>query len=565
MNHRSLIPFLLLTSSLGCAAQIRAQGGANGAQVSAQVHGDARAAAAAGLVAAGISALASSGSEDSQPATQASVHTRTESSATAAGFEIALRGVVLIDDATGAEVRRVEGGSVRYAADGGALAGASISSGTLRVRATGASDTWTVAGGTLTVSTGRTVGVTEGTLRVSDREGGACVATEGSITLTTDRAVAANDSPANASVRVGASVDVSLVRAEIGGGPDVLGGGSVHLDGAPDLAGLRMIDGRLDVRVLTGARINARASARGEGRWSVRGGVVLLEDRRGRRWRCRIEAGEITASTDGANPEGRTVWTPTSASLRITVSVQGDVRLALTGDSPAVPLTTSPVALPARVMAALDALICAAPEGSVESMRLASAVQVAIRQAESADPALYAVPVRGRSVVLLLDVSYSMRDVDPASIWFDLGRDARPTKLDVARAELVKVLATLPEGTTANVIAFSSSARSLWSAPTTIDAAHLDEAIRWLVSLRPMDETHPAAAIEMAAGMQPEQIVMISDGRPSDANTSGRSLLGFVQGISVRTRVDVVGVGPDQDREFLSALAVNGRGSLRQR
>ena len=269
--------------------------------------------------------------------------------------------------------------------------------------------------------------------------------------------------------------------------------------------------------------------------------------------------------TEGANPQGVAVWVPSGASLRVSVTVQGDPRLALTGDAPAVALTTSPVALPARVMGALDALILAAPQGSAESLRLAAAVQVAIRQAESADPAVYSVPVRGRSVALLLDVSYSMRDLDPSAVWFELGPEARPTKLDVARAELVKVLASLPEGTTVNLVAFSSSARALWTAPRAVDGAALEEAIRWLVALRPADETHPETAIELAATMQPEQIVVISDGRPSGDDDDGRSLLGFVQGIAVRTRLDVVGVGPDQDRDFLAALALSGRGSLRMR
>lgn len=565
MKHRSLLPtLLLLTSSLGCAAQLRAQGSPGGAQVSAQVRGDARAVAAAGVLAAGISALAAGASEDSQPRPQAAVHTgdvtataarsRTESGATVTGVEVTLRGVALIDDATGVTIRRVEGGSARFDIGGGALAGASITGGALRVRARGAMDAWTVSSGALRVSTGRTVQVREGALQVSARDDGTCVATGGTISLSTGASVVEAPAPA---VRVGASVDATLVRARLGGDANVLGGGRVHLDGAPDLADLRLIDGALDAQ--------AQGAVGVEGRWTVRGGAVLLEDGHGRRWRCRVEGGELVARTEGANPQGRTIWTPSRASLRISVSVQGDARLALTGDSPSVPLMTSPVALPGRVMAALDALITAAPEGSVESMRLASAVQVAIRQAESADPALYAVPVRGRSVVLLVDVSYSMRDVDPAAIWFDLGREARPTKLDVARAELVKVLASLPEGTTANVVAFSSAARALWTAPQAIDATRLDEAIRWLAALRPADETHPATAVELAATMQPEQIIMVSDGRPSDDATCGRELLGFVQGISVRTRLDVVGVGPDQDREFLAALALSGRGSLRQR
>lgn len=474
MRHPLFVSLCALVS-LGCATQLRAQVSPQGASVRADLQGDGRAGLAAGLLAAGLSAIAEGGSGDSQPAAASSVHTPVPPPSPAAS---------------------------------------------------------PVSGAVANVS------------------------------VQPERVASA--SPAEASVRLGVGVAASLVRVTLGDGPDVLGGGAVRLDGAPDLRDLRIIDGRVSLRGDPGA-VRSRGSARASARVELGAGMLLLEDARGRRWRCRVEGGATELSTEGANPQGVAVWTATDASIRVSVTVQGDTRLALTGDAPAITLASSPVALSPRVMGALDALILAAPPGSAESLRLAAAVQVAIRQAESADPAVYAVPVRGRSVALLLDVSYSMRDLDPAAVWFELGPEARPTKLDVARAELVKVLASLPEGTTVNLVAFSSAARALWSSPRTMDGAALEQAIRWLVSLRPADETHPEVAIELAAAMQPEQIVMISDGRPSGDRDDGQELLGFVQGISVRTRVDVVGVGPDQDRNFLAALALNGRGSLRMR
>jgi len=560
MRHAAILSLLLL-SSAGCAAQLRAQGSPQGATVRATVQGDARATAAAGILAAGLAALAEGGSGDSQPAAPSPGHTPAVA-AVAGGVSVMVGGVVLVDADTGASLRTVSEGRVRVAGSEGALAGASITAGRLRVREL--AGRVIVVDGTLTVSTGRTLRATQGEITVEPRDGATCAVREGSLMVDAGATSVASPSPAEASVRIGVGVEVTVVRVALGGGPDVLGGGAMRIDGAPDLAGLRVIDGRLDARG-GAAGINARVSARTGARVELGGGVLLLEDGRGRRWRCRVEGGAMQLETEGANPQGVAVWVPSGASLRVSVTVQGDTRLALTGDAPAVALTTSPVALPARVMGALDALILAAPQGSAESLRLAAAVQVAIRQAESADPAVYSVPVRGRSVALLLDVSYSMRDLDPSAVWFELGPEARPTKLDVARAELVKVLASLPEGTTVNLVAFSSSARALWTAPRAVDGASLEEAIRWLVALRPADETHPETAIELAATMQPEQIVVISDGRPSGDDDDGRSLLGFVQGIAVRTRLDVVGVGPDQDRDFLAALALSGRGSLRMR
>ena len=73
------------------------------------------------------------------------------------------------------------------------------------------------------------------------------------------------------------------------------------------------------------------------------------------------------------------------------------------------------------------------------------------------------------------------------------------------------------------------------------------------------------AALEAAAAMQPEQIVLLSDGRPTEREPVERTLLGLADGVSSRIRLDVVGIGPDEDRPFLAALAERGRGELRLR
>ncbi len=360
-------------------------------------------------------------------------------------------------------------------------------------------------------------------------------------------------------VALGRVVGVTVQRVVVGTSSDVLAGGALVLDGAPDVAG--------GISIVDGSIACAPAAAGSHvAQWRVTGGTLLVAARDGHRWRLRVRDGSVGARTDGPNVEGHTIWSPASGALRVDLSAMGDERLALTGDAPSLVVGSSAGApLDARALGALDALLRAAPAGSEESLRLAEAVQVAVRDNASTTPAFFAVPVRGRSLVLVVDVSYSMREPDPRAIDRSIATALTPTKLDVARAELVKVLGSLPADETVDVVAFSSNVTRLWPAPRTLDAASLDEAIRWIAALRPRDETEPVAALEAAAAMQPEQIVLLSDGRPTEREPVERTLLGLADGVSSRIRLDVVGIGPDEDRPFLAALAERGRGELRLR
>ena len=430
-------------------------------------------------------------------------------------------------------------------------------------------------------------------------------------------AAGAQGTAAAGAVTMGRVQGVDVERITVDGGTQVVAGGEITLTGAPMAADLAIVEGAIDFEdadlstravtasgvgvggatrttiptaqgggaaqgnstgggvglvtigaptatanagatatANTGARVQVRATARRTLRVRA-GGIVVVSDRHGRRWRARVEGGELTARTDGTNPSGRVVWQPTGGELRITVLASGGD--SLTVDSAGLPEAT--VELTPRVRGALSSLVGAVPADSREAARLAAAVEVVVRNAESAEPSFYAIPVRGRSPVVMVDVSYSMADADPQGSWFA----ASPSKLDVARAELVKVLASVPAGVRVNVVAFSSHVSTLWSASRTMDDASLAEAVRWVAALRPADETHPLEAMQAARALSPDQIVMLSDGRPSDSEAVLRALLAQVDAIAAQTRVDVVGFGADQDREFLGSLAAHGRGTLRLR
>ena len=521
MNTPSLAASLALIVSLtGCGTLFSARASVTPQGASARVGVDGRVVAAAGAVAGIASALASSGSIDSQAGVTAGVHAPSPSATVSTS-------------------------------GGGELASSTST----------ATTTTSTTSSTTSSSTG--IGTTAGA-----------------------------SGSASVSIQMGRVGSVTIERmTTVGEDDNVIAGGSITLDGAPMVeGGLVIVDGAIELVGVPGAttsrttsttstttsrtgvaargRTGVRVHAQGEGsaRWSVGGGVVVVADRAGHRWRLRIQGGNLAVRTEGANPEGRAVWVPTDGALRVEVTAMGDARLALEGDAPSVAVSTGGnVVLSTQTMGALDELLRVAPAGSDDALRMAAAVQVALREAERSEPAFYNVPIRGRSIVLVVDVSYSMREPDPRAVDLSIAPGLTPTKLDVARAEPVKVLGSLPADVAVNVVAFSSNVTTLWQNPRLMDRDGLSEAIRWIGALQPRDETEPVAALEAAAAMQPEQIVLLSDGRPTDRETIARALLGLADGVSSRMRLDVVGIGPDQDRTFLAALAARGRGELRLR
>lgn len=544
---RTLLTLALAATSTGCGAFFQARANVTPASARVEVRGDARTTAAAGLLASGLSMLAEGGAAASHPASTVSVHTPSLSEPAVASSTTLATGVETASSAT---------------VNGLATPAAQVS--------------------TTQVSTAQ----------VSTAQGGV----GGDATGLRVAAGAAQGQVAMGTLTYGRVTNVSVMRVTSTDRTDIVAGGEITLEGAPLAEGLKVLEGSFQIggRVELGAgEVLTRSAGRGgaragasvrvgastqqilrarRARWTVTSGAVLVEDRQHRRFRCRITGGSMVVSSEGSNPSGNTVWTPGEGSLSIEVVAMGDERLALDGAVPSVEtggagaagVVTVPGLSP-RALHALDLLANAAPSHSPEALRLAAAVDMVIRESQDPAATVLSVPITGRSVVLLVDVSYSMNDPDPRASDLSLGRDARPRKFDVARAELVKILGSVAPDVAVNIIAFSSVSNRLWQAPAAVSDAGLSAAVSWVAGLRVADETHPLEAFEAAAAMSPEQIVLVSDGRPSDREEVAQSVLGLAAGLSTRIRIDVIGIGPDQDRAFLSALAERGRGTLRMR
>ncbi len=213
----------------------------------------------------------------------------------------------------------------------------------------------------------------------------------------------------------------------------------------------------------------------------------------------------------------------------------------------------------ARERRALDALVRSVPAGSQAARRLASAVDIAGEDLADDAPHFYNIPIVGRSIAIIVDVSYSMNEPDPRS--GETVSGDRASKLDVLRVELAQLLGALPTGTSVTLLAFSTDTHVLWNQPRVLDDTALDEAVRWIAALRPEDETHPVAAVRSANAMGADQIILLTDGRPTYANAEEPQLLMLADTIARRhSRLDAVGIGPDQNGSFLDTMTARARG-----
>lgn len=210
-----------------------------------------------------------------------------------------------------------------------------------------------------------------------------------------------------------------------------------------------------------------------------------------------------------------------------------------------------------RERRALTGLLRTVPANSREAARLSRAAQFVDESLVDGGPMFYNIPIVGRSLTVLVDVSYSMSEPDPHAA----GSAEGPSKLDMVRAQLAVLLASLPPEVAVNVIAFSSTTNALFPAPRTLDDVALDQAVRWIGSLRPMDETRPLEALRLAEASRPEQVILLTDGRPTYADSEEPALLTLASQLVVRgARLDVVGIGPDQNAAYLDTLASRGHG-----
>jgi hypothetical protein len=137
---------------------------------------------------------------------------------------------------------------------------------------------------------------------------------------------------------------------------------------------------------------------------------------------------------------------------------------------------------------------------------------------------------------------------------------ARQTKLDIAKNELTGAIAGLPDGTRYNVIFFGDTVSSLSPSLVTLNVVTRVGSMMFVQNIAPDGCTAAVPALRAAYASHPRRVVFLSDGL-ANVDGDGQQLHAEArQQIRQGVRFDTVGVGADQDRPLMQALASESGG-----
>jgi hypothetical protein len=188
----------------------------------------------------------------------------------------------------------------------------------------------------------------------------------------------------------------------------------------------------------------------------------------------------------------------------------------------------------------------------------------------------FGVPLDGaQDVVFVLDRSGSMSGVttgfagsqvgmsDTKSFFVGLGLDIAneltgkhiPTKLAAAKAELIRALRMMPDGTRFNVIWFDDEIKTPSSHMLVLQPRTRASVERFIARIDTGGTTAAVPALEAAYRMGARRIVLLSDGLANTGGDGGDLLARARVEMQRGVRFDTVGLGIDQDRAVLARLA----------
>ena len=185
-----------------------------------------------------------------------------------------------------------------------------------------------------------------------------------------------------------------------------------------------------------------------------------------------------------------------------------------------------------------------------------------------AEAYFYGIPIVGKSVVFVIDVSGSMRE--PMR-----GTDQRP-KIEGAKEELSRSLEALLDVSTFTIVTFAEQT-TVWSRKRVKAEDGRKRALEFVARLAPDGGTNLHQGLISAFGVErlerrsaitgvdrPDQIILLSDGNPTVGVTNTDAILSDVDRLdpAALTRIDTIAFGPDADRRFLQTLAERHGGIL---
>ena len=133
-------------------------------------------------------------------------------------------------------------------------------------------------------------------------------------------------------------------------------------------------------------------------------------------------------------------------------------------------------------------------------------------------------------------------------------------KVELVKDHLNASIRGLPEGAEFNIVLFSSGVQRLAPAMLTANAATKTLVTNFVAQLKEGGGTQMQAAIEAGLNTEAEEVMVLTDGMPTDS--SPEHILEMVRQHNAQKprRVSTVGVGTDQASEFLRQLAEDNGG-----
>lgn len=223
---------------------------------------------------------------------------------------------------------------------------------------------------------------------------------------------------------------------------------------------------------------------------------------------------------------------------------------------------------------------CQPPMFAARGTLVAGAPAPAMRADVHVQISFFGIPLAGaQDVVFVLDRSGSMGGVAAGFAGEDVGMSQTgallaglgaslvnaktktlPTKMQVAKDELVRTLSAMPDGTRFMIIFFDDDLRAFAPHMLVLEPGTRAAAIEFVRGIDPGDTTAAVPALRLAYKAGAAQVVLLSDGLANTGGGGDTLLAEARDAMRAGVRFDTVGLGIDQDSQLMTALAAESGG-----